>query len=226
MKWLVSPASRVESSRLKSPEDIFRALSTRFADKVLRGILDRGEIDSAALLIDALHHFSLRLSQLRERMPKFASWQDVYMAQEYQVKDVQFTLGQASLFVTGYIDCLRIHPQGGLEIVDYKLSHGQELAKDLIQIALYRQLLNKTWPDFEFVGMLEYFLPTLQVQACSAQDLEGIFRDQVQPIFEELLQARPAGVKPVVGETQRSSSALYVGQMRDLAKSSVTYRHR
>jgi hypothetical protein len=73
VKWLVSPASRVESSRLKSPEDIFRALSTRFADKVLAGILERGEIDSAALLIDALHHFSLRLSQLRERMPKFAS---------------------------------------------------------------------------------------------------------------------------------------------------------
>ena len=222
VKWLVSPTSRAESSCLRSPEEIFRALSTHFADKVLGGILARGEIDSAAALADALHNFSLRLSQLRERMPKFASWQDVYMAQEYQVKDVQFTLGQASLFVTGHIDCLRIYPQDSLEIVDYKLSHGQELAKDLIQITLYHQLLIKTRPDFEFVGTLEYFLPTLQVQECSTQDLEDIFRDQVQPIFEELLQARPAGVKPVVDETQRPSSALYVGQMRDLAKSPVT----
>src|SRR5918999_398367 len=223
VKWLTSPASRVESSRLKSPEEIFRALSTHFADKVLGGILARGEIDSAAALADALHNFSLRLSQLRERTPEFASWQNVYMAQEYKVKDVQFTLGQASLFVTGHIDCLRIYPQDSLEIVDYKLSHGQELAKDLIQITLYHQLLIKTRPDFEFVGTLEYFLPTLQVQQCSAQDLEGIFRDQVQPIFEELLQARPAVVKKqALVETKRPSSDLYVGQTRDLAKSPVT----
>jgi len=119
VKWLVAPLSHAESSRLEEPEDIFRVLSTRFADKVLAGILEHGEINSAAALIDALHHFSLRLSQLREKMPKFASWQDVYMAQEYQVKDVQFTLGQASLFVTGHIDCLRIHPQGPVPPTPY-----------------------------------------------------------------------------------------------------------
>ncbi len=223
VKWSVSPASHGESSLLRSPADIFRALSTHFADKVLEGILARGEIDSAAALVDALHNFSLRLSQLRERTPEFASWQNVYMAQEYKVKDVQFTLGQASLFVTGHIDCLRTYPQGGLEIVDYKLSHGQEPAKDLVQIALYRQLLIKTRPDFEFVGTLEYFLPTLQVQECSTQDLEDIFRDLVQPTLEEFLKARPAVVKrQALGETKRPPSALYVGQTRDLAKAPVT----
>lgn len=220
VKWLISPASHAESSTLKSPEDIFSALSTRFADKVLSGILEREEINSAAALADALHYFSLRLAQLRERTPEFASWQNVYKAQEYKVKDVQFTRGQASLFVTGHIDCLRIYPQGGLEIVDYKLSHGQEPAKDLIQIALYRQLLIKTQPDSEFVGTLEYFLPTLHVQECSSQDLEHIFRDLVQPIFEELLQARPDAPRGSAwGETKR---ALSVGGARDLTMSPVT----
>ncbi len=208
VEWLVHPSSAGAAGRLREESQFFAALNRLGAEEILNRILDSGQVDSAAALIDALHNFCLRLRQLRESCSRFQNWQQIFVAQEYAIKDVPFFSGKHSLFVSGIVDCLRMHPAARLEIVDYKLTQGSDLPKELVQVALYRALLRKAYPGFEYCGTLEYFLPDLHLLELSSGDLEQAFSELVQPVLGELAgKAAPA--------TQAPASSFSIGHTRE-----------
>ncbi len=80
------------------------------------------------------------------------SWQDLYLTQEFLIQDLPFKVGSHSLFISGQMDAVRIHPEHGIEVVDYKLSRGSNFKQDLVQIAIYAKLLEIKNRGFPFMG--------------------------------------------------------------------------
>lgn len=219
VNWLVAPASEKEASRLNNEQAVFQALSRRGAGDFLTGILERGEIDSAAALTDALHHFSRRLSQLQNGHPGFRTWRDVFFAQEYAIKDVHFKVHDRSIFISGIIDCLRNRPEGRLEAVDYKLTKGADLQRELVQLAIYRQLLKHKKAEFDVSGSLEYFLPALHVQEVTSRELEDIFSELVKPCLVVLVGGPSKSAdKMKEAPAKEHPISFILGKTRDFAK--------
>jgi DNA helicase HerA-like ATPase len=158
------------------------------AAEFLDGLLEAGNIDSAAQLTNALHFFAQRLAQLHARKPK-ATWTDVFVEPEFGVKDARFELGGGLAFVSGAIDCVRHHGGARLEVVDYKLTRGTDLPKEMVQVALYRELLKRA-NGASPVGALEYFAPTLHVQELSESDLDATYQHWVVPTLTRMIRAR------------------------------------
>jgi hypothetical protein len=156
----------------------------------LEQLLTEGMVDSAAQLSTAFHAFCSRLVELRGRNEPRRLYRDIFLAEEYALTDVALVTSAGNLFVSGTIDSLRLHASGDIEVVDYKLSTGTQLAKEVIQIALYRALLLAGDPGLRVRGVLEYFLPGLAVTEVSAAELDGAFADVVAPILAELVRSR------------------------------------
>jgi S-DNA-T family DNA segregation ATPase FtsK/SpoIIIE len=134
----------------------------------------------------ALKEFCRRVAELRLRTPNFQSWQDVYLANEFSVKDIRFDLEDETLFVSGQLDAVRSHPDTALEIVDYKLSRGSNLKHDLLQICIYARILSLARPGLHFHGTLEYYEPQLHEVNISVQELNSLFDEQVMPVLHEI----------------------------------------
>lgn len=188
--WLVQ--SKKKAIFLKDSADIWGELYERFAAKKLERIARKGQLDSALHLSEALKAFSARVAELRTRTPSFKSWQDVYLANEFLLKDITFQVGGAALRVSGRLDAVRFHPEDAVEVVDYKLTHGNQFKHDLVQLAIYTQLLKLARPGLRFNGTLEYYEPKLNEVAVAVDDLEAIFKDMVEPILHELSEETPS----------------------------------
>ena len=130
------------------------------------------------------HH----LEHLQKLTPFFKDWSQIFYTQEFALQDVPFPVGEDFVFITGKVDAVRNHPKRGLEVVDYKLSHGNNLEQDLLQIAIYSQLLRITKSNITFHGLLEYYEPEVHETPVTQEVLSAIFRDKVEPVFKELLQ--------------------------------------
>src|SRR5262249_36241011 len=78
------------------------------------------------------------------------------------------------------------HPERDLEVVDYKLSQGDEQKADLVQLAIYAHLLPIWRPGCEFCGTLEYYLPEFSDVHVSRADLSNIFAGMVAPVLREM----------------------------------------
>jgi len=166
-----------------------RLYSVGGAEK-LEQLLADGLVDSAAQLTTAFHAFCTRLIELRTIEGMRRTYRDIFLAEEYDIMDVALETAAGKLFVSGTIDCLRMHPSGDIEIVDYKLSSGIELDKELIQLALYRALLLAGDPTLRVRGSLEYFLPELHVTNVSARELDSAFASVVAPMLTDLVACR------------------------------------
>ncbi|HAO20889.1 MAG: hypothetical protein BWK80_49275 [Desulfobacteraceae bacterium IS3] len=183
VNWLVAAK---KAGQLTDEAHLWNELYERFAEKELSHLLNDGKIDSAYHLGTCLKAFCKQVSALRHRCKKFKSWQDVYITQEFLVKDIHFPAGENSIFISGQIDAVRTHPEHGVEIVDYKLSHGANLKHDLLQIAIYAKLLSIVKPGIRFQGILEYYEPELTLLAINPDDLENIFQEMVEPVLHEI----------------------------------------
>ena len=65
-----------------------------------------------------------RLADLRRRVKRFENWQDVFVGAELTLAGVAVPILGTSVKVRARVDAIRIHPERGLEVVDYKLSQG------------------------------------------------------------------------------------------------------
>ncbi len=181
--WLTSAK---EAAKLADEDALWHEMYEQFAQEKLAKLLESQKIDSAYHLGQCLRAFCGRVSELRARTPGFRSWQDVYLAEEFSVQDIRFDVNKSSIFISGQIDAMRTHPEHGLEIVDYKLSHGTNMKHDLLQIAIYAKLLSMAKPGLGFRGVLEYYEPELHEVSASPEELDAIFQDLVQPVLYEL----------------------------------------
>lgn len=185
--WLT--ASKRKSVSLKEAPELWHELYERFAAADLERISKKGSLDSAYHLSEALKTFCARIAALRARIPSFNTWQDLYLANEFLLKGVEFRLGDSSLLVTGKLDAVRFHPAHAVEVVDYKLTHGSRMKHDLVQLAIYAKLLALARPGLNFLGTLEYYEPTLHEVAVSREDLEALYADTILPILCEIAGA-------------------------------------
>jgi hypothetical protein len=170
------------------PDRLFELLLDAGASPLLDALLDEGQVDSAAQLTDALHFFAQRVAELHGRVPN-AIWTDIFVAPEFSANDVKFELSGGLAFVSGAIDCVRHHSGARMEVVDYKLSRGADLPKEMVQVAIYRELLKRT-NGTSAVGALEYFAPTLHVQELSEGDLDATYQHWVVPALSRMIEAR------------------------------------
>jgi len=192
--WLLK--SKRKALALKEASNFWDALYERFAAAQLERIAQKDSLDSALHLSEALKAFSARVAELRARTPSFTNWQDVYLANEFLLKDVAFQLGGSGLRVSGKLDAVRFHPEDTVEVVDYKLTHGNQFKHDLVQLAIYTKLLELARPGLRFKGTLEYYEPKLHEVAVLKDDLEAIFKDMVEPILYELAGEEPSATLP------------------------------
>lgn len=183
---------------------LWQDMYERFAEKVLSELLESGKVEASYHLSQCLKSFCHRLIELRDRTPSFQTWQDIFVTKEYLIKDIKFQFQNKIIFVTGQIDAVRTHPTYGLEIVDYKLSHGDHTIHDLLQIAIYSKLLHLTKPGLKFHGTLEYYEPQVHETPVTISEMEEIFDSMVLPVLEQL--ASDIGSSKNFGITKEKSS--------------------
>jgi DNA segregation ATPase FtsK/SpoIIIE, S-DNA-T family len=189
VSWLTG--SKRKAASLEDASNLWHELYERFAAGNLERISKKGSLDSAYHLSEALKSFCERIAALRARIPSFTTWQDLYLANEFLLKDVEFRLGGSSLFVSGKLDAVRFHPEHAAEVVDYKLTHGRRMKHDLVQLAIYTRLLELARPGLDFLGTLEYYEPKLHEIAVSREDLEALYADKILPTLIEIAEAKP-----------------------------------
>jgi hypothetical protein len=88
-----------------------------------------------------------------------------------------------------------------------KLSHGVEVEKELVQVAIYRKLLQVERRGFAYRGCLEYFLPDLLTQEIGQDDLDAIYEKWVTPTFPQLLGRGVMQPRGTASEAQVPSTA-------------------
>jgi len=190
-------------AKADSHDALLDCVYTLGANDLLTKLLDDGEIESAAAVTTALHGLCERLLELGRRH-RFA---DLFIAAEYKLSDVALETPAGNLFVSGIIDSIRRGERGAIEIVDYKLSAGAALDKELIQLALYRRLLLAQDPGLNPSGVLEYFLPTTRTTEVTTGELDAAYASHVAPILAELVASRRTTVRPEVRSSTSETSA-------------------
>jgi DNA segregation ATPase FtsK/SpoIIIE, S-DNA-T family len=183
--WLVGKGAE-KAVNLEDQGSLWSEMHDRFAVKKLNTLFRKGKVESAYHLVNALKNFCRQVAQLRARTPEFHSWGDVYLAKEFPIKDIKIDLGRTSLMLSGQLDAVRFHPGHHLEVVDYKLTHGERMKHDLVQLVLYAKLLSIARPGLFFHGALEYYEPEVREVAVPKEDLEGLFEDVVVPVLHEM----------------------------------------
>src|SRR6202044_1744299 len=124
------------------------------------------------------------------RVARFSIWKDIYLTREYRIDRIPFALGDGVMRISGRPDAVRLHP-GGVEVVDYKLSRGNNLKHDLVQLAIYARLLRMVKPGLVFNGILEFYEPALHTMAVPSVELDALFDEVVQPVLRELVGIPP-----------------------------------
>jgi len=186
VEWLVQERSK-KAVNLEEQDELWSEMHNRFAVKQLNRLFRKGKVESAYHLVSALKSFCRQVAHLRARTPEFHSWNDVYLAKEFPVKNLRIELGRGALILSGQLDAVRFHPEHGLEVVDYKLTHGDRMKHDLVQLAVYARMLSLARPGLFFHGTLEYYEPEMHEVAVSKEDLAGLFEDVVAPVLYEMV---------------------------------------
>jgi S-DNA-T family DNA segregation ATPase FtsK/SpoIIIE len=219
VEWLVGKGAK-KAAGLEDRDSLWNEMHDRFAVKKLDRLLQKGKVDSAYYLINAYKSFCRQVAHLRARTPEFRSWNDVYLAKEFPLKGVHIELGRGSMLISGQLDAVRFHPEHDIEVVDYKLTHGDHMKHDLLQLAIYAKLLSLARPGLIFHGTLEYYEPDLHEVAVPKEDLESLFEDIVKPVLYEIAGEKQPLSKPhdgilLPGKLQKQSTK---GERKDLSE--------
>lgn len=192
-EWLCSAKEKKAAAKLATTDSLWHEFYHRFAETPLTELAVANKLESAHHLSHCLQAFCTHLSELRQARSDFGNWQDLFLADEMAVKEVPFALG---LLISGRVDAVRTDPEHGVVVVDYKLSHGSNAKEDLVQLAIYAHLLEKTRPGLAFTGLLEYYEPKLSQVPVMPDELRGIFNDLVAPVIEELTAGKGKAAQP------------------------------
>ena len=187
LDWMVMPKNNNAVLNLFDKYSIWDKMYTKFAEAELNEILNNNKLESADYLSKALKTFCSNVSKLRDNTNNFNTWKDIYLTNEFHIKDVRYTFGDNSIFVSGQLDSVRMHPERGIEIVDYKLTKGHNIEHDLLQLAIYAELLKKMKPQYKFNGTLEYYMPELREVVVTQKQLDVIFQNIVLPVIKDLI---------------------------------------
>lgn len=205
-KLLVNPQASLEPSPNLTPSiagTIFHELAAQLTHKLrsdnaeansaekawqeMRAIPDpimaRASKAPEFAIFDAMSELARNLDGLRQSMGQPA-WKELLIETE---KSFLCSLGNfegVEILISGRCDLLRRHGEGGIEIVDYKLGSGGDESGNLLQLALYAQLLGNS---LEIRGAcLEIYHPKLQIRHFSLRALQQYFEDNVSPALVRL----------------------------------------
>jgi Helicase HerA, central domain/PD-(D/E)XK nuclease superfamily len=188
------------AARELDADGMFRIAYSQGAGEFIGMLLTEGNLESAGVLTEALHTFTRRLVQLREQHPRFKSWRDVFVGAELSVNNVRLeNVGDRLIFVSGAMDSVRRRPDGMLEIVDYKLTRGAALEREIVQVALYARLLQSRDPSLPLCGALEYYHPTFHCTPIEAKSLAAVYMGLVLPALRDLSRSPASNVTLLKG---------------------------
>jgi S-DNA-T family DNA segregation ATPase FtsK/SpoIIIE len=189
-KWLTSEQHLREAAAIKSADElldnVWRSSLQGFTDK----LLEKGKAEDAVAFTARMRSFCERLISLRNRTKEFEDWQDVFIASEESIKSIRVNVGDIAVEIAARVDAIRFHPTHHLEVVDYKLSQGAQQKSDLVQLAIYANLLRLWRPGCEFCGTLEYYLPEFMEVNISTQELGDIYEGLVAPVLAVMFSGK------------------------------------
>jgi S-DNA-T family DNA segregation ATPase FtsK/SpoIIIE len=185
-KWLVTPSNLKKAAAIDAPSDLLRVAWGMSLQIFTDELIAQGKVEEAAAFTDRMRSFCTRLIEIKSRTKKFDNWQDVFIAAEASVKNIQVPVRDTAVEVAGKVDAIRFHPKFHLEVVDYKLSQGSQQKSDLVQLAIYGRLLPLWRPGCRFCGTLEYYLPEFMEVNVSVEELADIYQGLVDPVLREM----------------------------------------
>jgi FtsK/SpoIIIE family/FtsK alpha domain/PD-(D/E)XK nuclease superfamily len=191
--WLTGRESLAAAAKVDSAAGLIDHLWATSLQALTDKLFSQGRGDEAALFTERMRNFCARLIDLKHRTSHFENWQDVFIAAEQDLERIPVQVGDEVVDVRARVDAIRIHPERHLEIVDYKLSQGDEQKADLVQLAIYAHLLPIWWPGCEFCGTLEYYLPEFGEVHVSRVELGDIYAGLVEPVLREMFALATAG---------------------------------
>jgi S-DNA-T family DNA segregation ATPase FtsK/SpoIIIE len=193
--WLTARNSHQAAARLDSADALIDQVWATSLQSLTDRLFEAGRGEDAAVFTDRMRNFCIRLIELRRRTARFENWQDIFVCAEQNLPRIPVPVGDTVVEIRGRVDAIRIHPERRLEVVDYKLSQGTRQKADLVQLAIYAQLLPIWRPGCEFCGTLEYYLPDFHEVAVAQADLKDIFTGMVAPVLREMF-APQSGAEP------------------------------
>ena len=185
-EWLTSPNHLAEGAAIASVEGLLDILWRSSLQNFTDDLLAAGKTDEALDFTARIRNYCKRLIELRKRRKDFDSWQDVFVCTEKEIKGVRLPVGPTAVEVVGRVDAVRFHPKYHLEVVDYKLSQGKQQKWDMVQVAIYAQLLPLWRPGCSYCGTLEYYLPDFMEINVSPKELASIYVGLVEPVLYEM----------------------------------------
>jgi DNA segregation ATPase FtsK/SpoIIIE, S-DNA-T family len=208
--WLTARESLAAAAMIDSAQYLVDRLWALSLQALTDKLFAQGRAEEAKTFTDRMRNFCARLIDLRRRTPGFESWQDVFVGAEQDLTRIPVPVANTVVDVRARVDAIRIHPEHGLEVVDYKLSQGHEQKADLVQLAIYAHLLPIWRPGCEFCGTLEYYLPEFSEIHVSRADLSDIFAGLVAPILREIFGPKTAAIRsaPRAADTGTDLAAL------------------
>jgi len=204
--WLTAHDSFEAAARLVSADALMDQVWASSLQSLTDRLFEAGRGEDAAVFTERMRNFCIRLIALRRRTARFENWQDIFVGAEQNLPRIPVQVGDTVVEVRARVDAIRIHPERHLEVVDYKLSQGTRQKADLVQLAIYAQLLPIWRPGCEFCGTLEYYLPEFHELAVAQADLNDIFTGMVAPVLHEMF-ARQSGAEPVAGRAAAPNPA-------------------
>lgn len=240
VRLLKSPSARLpvgDHLPMRQRGILFHELACRFVQKLVDS--DRVDTPLAAVLAeflaseplwreamkydgekprigDALAAFAAHLERLRTGAGKLRSWQELYLATEFEIHQVLGVYEGVSVLLTGRCDVLRRRRPGGEpELVDYKLaSVGTTAIDHQLQLALYAKLLSASANPMACRGTLEVYSPELSEVHFEHQELLAFFEKEIEPALRDLARRQPSGTRQVSLSTAESG-----GEAKPLPKS-------
>jgi S-DNA-T family DNA segregation ATPase FtsK/SpoIIIE len=185
-RWLSSREHLREAAAIDTEEGLLDILWRKSLQSFTDELLASGKAVEALDFTARIRAYCRRLIDLRNRTETFNDWQDVFAFAEEKIEDVRVPVGSTSVAVVGRVDAIRFHPEHELEIVDYKLSQGTQQKSDLVQLAIYAQLLRFWRPGVRFCGILEYYLPDFKDMVISSEELADVYSGLVEPVLSEM----------------------------------------
>jgi S-DNA-T family DNA segregation ATPase FtsK/SpoIIIE len=187
IQWLCTPSKNNHPDNLHTGAQLWDAMWHFFAEKKINQLLsDISDLNSILHLKKCLQSFCSQLALLRSGIEQFGNWNDLFLVSEFAITNVPYEIADLNFYISGRIDTLRNDPNGGLTIVDYKLSHGQKFKFDMLQLAIYSELLRINKPGLKFRGIIEYYEPELHESFFHSSELTDLFSEIVRPVLEEL----------------------------------------
>ncbi len=206
--WLTARDSLAAAAKIDSTEALVDYLWATSLQTLTDELFARGRGEEAAMFTERMRNFCARLIDLKQKTRGFENWQDVFIGAEQDLTRIPVPVGADVVHIRARVDAIRIHPERHLEVVDYKLSQGQQQKADLVQLAVYAHLLPIWRPGCEFCGTLEYYLPEFHEVPVSPVDLSDIFLGMVTPVLREMFAAKRAVATPATKDTVTSAADL------------------